>query len=76
MPVPESPIRQSGCPALTQDGSERVPADPLANGAACCAASSDVDRASVLDQAADRDGSNVAGRRKRQSQGEADVDQR
>lgn len=33
-------------------------------------------RASVLDQAADRNGSDVAGHRKRLSQGEADIDQR
>ncbi|GAA3907735.1 hypothetical protein GCM10022207_91570 [Streptomyces lannensis] len=46
------------------------------NGAASGGAISDVDGASVLDQAADRDSGDVAGCRKRLSQGEADVDQR
>lgn len=53
-----------------------LPADPPGNGAACGKAGSDVDGASVLDQAADRDGSDVAGCRNGLRQGEADVDQR
>ncbi|WP_372348639.1 hypothetical protein [Streptomyces sp. KL116D] len=52
-----------------------VPAAPAARQTAWGAADSDVDGASVLDQATDRDGSDMAGRRKHLGQSEADVDQ-
>lgn len=55
-----------------QDGLAKAPA----NGTACGTGRSQGDGASVLDQTTDRDGSDVAGRRKRPGQGEADVDQR
>lgn len=87
MPVPSNaPDVAPHAPHIVQQSRKRglfgpsrsmrgLASDPAANEAVHVTANSNADGASVLDQAADRDGSDVAGRRKCLGQVEADVDQ-